>query len=277
LAAGIAHEINTPTQFVSDNTHFLGSAFPKLRDLLGRYRELLAACRAGQVSTELLDDLEATTRGAKLDYLLEQIPEALSDSLEGLGRVTRIVRAMKDFAHPGQQGLAAADLNKAIESTVTVARNEWKYVADVQFALEPDLPTVPCVLAELNQVILNIVVNAAHAIGDVVRDSGGKGTITISTRQDGNHVEIRIADTGTGIPAEHQARVFDHFFTTKEVGRGTGQGLSMARRVIVEKHRGTLTFETEAGRGTTFIIRLPIEPEADSVSESAGSLTEGRA
>jgi PAS domain S-box-containing protein len=269
LAAGIAHEINTPTQFVSDNARFLQTAFPKLADLLARYGELLSACRSGAVSAALLDELEAATKKAKLDYLLSQIPEALSDSLEGLERVTKIVRAMKDFAHPGQQSMAPADLNKAIESTVTVARNEWKYVADMQLELDPALPPVPCLLADFNQVILNIVVNAAHAIKDVVGDgSGGKGQITITTRQDGDQAEVRIRDTGTGIPEEHRDRIFDPFFTTKEVGKGTGQGLAIARQVIVEKHGGTLTFETEVGRGTTFIVRLPLQLDADAPNEA---------
>ncbi len=269
LAAGIAHEINTPTQFVSDNTRFLRNAFPKLEDLLTRYRQLLAACRAGEVPASLLEEIEAATSKAKLDYLLEQVPEALSDSLEGLERVTKIVRAMKDFSHPGQQGMCTADLNKAIESTITVARNEWKYVAEMVLDLDPSLPLVPCLVGDFNQVVLNLVVNAAHAIQDVIANgSASKGTITVSTRHTEHQIEVRIADTGTGIPETHRARVFDHFFTTKEVGKGTGQGLTIARQVIVEKHHGTLTFETETGRGTTFIIRLPIDAEPATTMET---------
>ncbi len=269
LAAGIAHEINTPTQFVNDNTRFLRNAFPKLADLLTRYRQLAEACRTGPVPREMLDDLDAAAKSAKLDYLLGQIPEALSDSLDGLERVTKIVRAMKDFAHPGQQSLSPADLNKAIESTVTVARNEWKYVADMQLDLDPELPPVPCLLSDFNQVVLNIVVNAAHAIKDAIGENGqSKGTITISTRRDGDHVEVRIRDTGTGIPEAYRAKVYDHFFTTKAVGKGTGQGLAIARSVIVEKHRGTLTFETEMGKGTTFIIRLPLEQPEQAPPET---------
>ena len=269
LAAGIAHEINTPTQFVSDNARFLQKAFPKLQDLLARYRQLLDACRAGPGPAELLDDLEGAIRKAKLYYLLEQIPEALNDSLEGLERVTRIVQAMKDFSHPGQQGMCAADLNKAIESTVTVARSEWKYVADMVLDLDPSLPLVQCMLGDFNQVILNIVVNAAHAIAEMVGDgSQGKGKITVATRHKDGQVEIRISDTGTGIPEEHRHKVFDHFFTTKKVGKGTGQGLTIARQVIVEKHKGSLTFETETGKGTTFIIQLPIEQGCNAVEET---------
>jgi len=269
LAAGIAHEINTPTQFVSDNTRFLQSTFPKLQDVLGTYGRLAEAGRAGPLSHELLDEVEATVKKAKLDYLLEQVPEAISDSLEGLERVARIVRAMKDFSHPGQEDMSATDLNKAIESTITVARNEWKYVAEMVMDFDPSLPPVPCVLGDFNQVILNIVVNAAHAIAGVVGDGGqGKGTITVSTHYHDNEAEIRISDTGTGIPEEHRSKVFDHFFTTKEVGRGTGQGLTIAHSVIAEKHGGTLTFDTEMGKGTTFIIRLPIKPESAAAEET---------
>lgn len=279
LAAGIAHEINTPTQFVSDNVRFLRSVFPKVRDVLDAARQVAEAAGADVAPGDPVARLQATVKAAKLDYLLEQIPEALSDSLEGLERTTKIVRAMKDFAHPGQQSMAPADLNKAIESTVTVARNEWKYVADMKLELDPSLPPVTCLLGDLNQVVLNLVVNAAHAIKDVVGDGGkGKGTITVSSAVVGDQVEIRVRDTGTGIAPEHREKIFNHFFTTKGVGKGTGQGLAIARRVIVEKHGGTLTFETETGRGTTFIIRLPIErPERapaekpdDALAHSAG-------
>ena len=170
---------------------------------------------------------------------------------------------MKEFSHPGSAEKAQADINKAIESTVTVARNEWKYVADVEMDFDPELPSVPCILGDFNQVILNMIVNAAHAIAGVIGDgSDGKGKIKISTRRDGDSADIRVSDTGTGIPKEAQSRVFDPFFTTKEVGKGTGQGLAIAHDVIVEKHGGSLTFETEEGKGTTFIVRLPFEASA---------------
>ena len=166
---------------------------------------------------------------------------------------------MKDFAHPGTKEKYFVDLNKAIESTITVARNEWKYVAEMQMNLDENLPHVPCLLGEFNQVILNMVINAAHAIGDVVGDgSHGKGKITVSTIQHKDWAEIRISDTGTGIPVEVQNKIFDPFFTTKEVGKGTGQGLAISHTVVVEKHKGRLNFETEAGKGTTFIIQLPL-------------------
>ena len=165
---------------------------------------------------------------------------------------------MKDFSHPGTNEKTSMDLNRSIESTLTVCRNEWKYVADLVTEFDPALPPVNCLPGEFNQVILNLIVNAAHAIADVVGDGGTKGAITVSTRLDGEWVEIRIRDSGTGIPEHARAKVFDPFFTTKGVGKGTGQGLAIAHNVIVEKHGGTIQFETELGKGTTFIIRLPL-------------------
>ncbi len=259
LAAGIAHEINTPTQFVGDNTRFLRDAFADLQALLVKYAALLDAARAARVTKDLVAEVERATRALELDYLSAEIPKAIQQSLEGVERVANIVRAMKDFSHPNADERQETDLNRAIENTVTVARNEWKYVADVQMELAPDLPRVVCLPGEINQVILNVLVNAAHAIADVVHGGEkGKGTITISTRHDGDWVEIRIRDTGTGIPEPIRARIFEPFFTTKEVGRGTGQGLAIAHQVVVEKHHGTITFETAVGQGTTFIIRLPL-------------------
>ncbi len=262
LAAGIAHEINTPTQYVGDNTRFLEEAFGDLDRLLEALERLLEEARAGGVRPETVAEAEAALEEADLEYLREEIPAAIAQSLEGIDRVTRIVAAMKEFSHPGRGEKVPTDLNKQIESTVTVSRNEWKYVAELETRLDPELPLVPCLAAELNQVFLNIIVNAAHAIRDVVGDgSQGKGKITVSSHRDGDWVEVRIADTGTGIPDHARAKVFDPFFTTKEVGKGTGQGLAIAHSVVVDKHGGTLTFETETGKGTTFIIRLPLNPD----------------
>ncbi len=259
LAAGIAHEINTPTQYIGDNTRFLKEAFEDLSFLLMGYTELLAASKAGPVSQELVARLETVLKDTDVEYLLDEIPKALQQSLEGIARVTKIVQAMKEFSHPGTEEKVAVDLNRAIESTLTVARNEWKYVAEVHTDFDPALPMVPCLPGDFNQAILNIILNAAHAIADVVgEDSKQKGMITVSTRQKDDWVEIRIADTGTGIPEAVRPRIFDPFFTTKEVGKGTGQGLAIAHSAIVDKHRGTIGFETETGKGTTFVIRLPL-------------------
>lgn len=196
-----------------------------------------------------------------MDYLSEEIPTAINQSLEGIERITEIVLAMKQFAHPDSGKMAATDINDAITNTITVARSEWKYVADVTTDLDSTMPMVPCLPGEFNQVILNLITNAAHAISDSLGDGGeAKGKITVTTRRDDDYAEIRLSDTGTGIPQEAQPRIFDPFFTTKQVGRGTGQGLAISYSVIVDKHNGTITFDTEVGKGTTFIIRLPLDP-----------------
>jgi PAS domain S-box-containing protein len=261
LAAGIAHEINTPTQYVGDNTRFLRDAFTDINQVMGKYAELYKAARAGEIKPELIDEVETKINSADLDFLTEEIPSAIQQSLDGVSRIAKIVQSMKDFAHPGTKEKSAADINKAIESTVTVARNEWKYVADLKTDFDSSLPPVPCMLGEFNQVILNMVTNASHAIINAFGEgTEHKGKIVITTTKVGNEwAEIRIADNGSGIPVEAQKRVFDPFFTTKEVGKGTGQGLAISHTVIVDQHNGKLYFETEPGQGTTFIIRLPLQ------------------
>jgi two-component system, NtrC family, sensor kinase len=259
LAAGIAHEINTPIQYVADNIRFITDSFDGLNGLLTQCRELADAVQKNNVPSEMLAAVESSCAKVDLKFLSEEIPKALQESLEGVTRVATIVRAMKEFSHPGRKEKMAIDLNHAIETTVIVARNEWKYIAELTTDLAPNLPLVPCLVHELNQAILNLIVNAAHAVGDVVQKSeGSKGNINISTRQDDSSVEIRISDTGTGIPENIRHRIFDPFFTTKDVGKGTGQGLAIARSTIVDKHGGQISFESTVGKGTTFIIRLPI-------------------
>lgn len=257
LAAGIAHEINTPIQFVGDNIRFLSDSFTDLLAVLDRHRELLMSAKSGNCSPDLIEACEAETQRADLDYVTEEIPQAIAQTAEGVERVTKIVRAMKDFAHPGSDERAPVNLNAAIESTVTVSRNEWKYIADLQTDLAPDLPPVPCLLSQFNQAILNMIVNAAHAIADTVKVTGQKGLITIASRRDGDDAEIRITDTGTGIPEEIRPKIFDPFFTTKEVGKGTGQGLAISRSIVADKHGGAIAVESEVGKGTIFIVRLP--------------------
>ncbi len=261
LAAGIAHEINTPTQYVSDNTRFVRDAFTDINVVLGKYGELLKAGREGEINADLISKIEEEIEQADLEYLINEVPKAIQQSLEGVSRIADIVQSMKDFAHPGSGDKKMADLNKAIESTITVARNEWKYVAEMETNFDCTLPPVPCLLGEFNQVILNMVINASHSITDVVGDaSQGKGKITVSTtRVNKDWAEIRISDTGTGISTEDKNHIFEPFFTTKEAGTGTGQGLAISHTVIVDKHQGKLNFETEAGKGTTFIIRLPLD------------------
>ena len=259
LAAGIAHEINTPIQYIGDNIRFIQESFAGLGGLLKDYQKLASAVESNTVTPAVLAAVESSSEKADIAYLCEEIPLAVQQSLEGVNHVANIVRAMKEFSHPSSKEKVAVDLNHAIETTITVARNEYKYVADVVTDLAPGLPPVPCLPGDFNQVILNLIVNAAHAIGDVVKNvEGSKGTIKISTRQDGSWAEIRVSDTGTGVPEQIRDRIFDPFFTTKEVGKGTGQGLAIARSTIVDKHSGQIFFESTVGKGTTFIIRLPL-------------------
>jgi PAS domain S-box-containing protein len=259
LAAGIAHEINTPIQYIGDNTGFMKESWRHLAGLLAAAQKLRSELTPGVVSQATIDSFDECSRSADVEYLSQDIPRAIDQTLEGVQRVARIVSAMKEFSHPGSQEKQAVDLNRAIETTITISHNEWKYVADVQTQLDPHLPLVPCLAGEINQVLLNLVVNAAHAIADVPRkEASCLGTITLSTRKDGDWVEIRVADTGTGIPEHIRDKVFDPFFTTKEVGKGTGQGLTLAHAVIVKRHGGSIWLDSEVGKGTTFFVRLPI-------------------
>ena len=270
LAAGIAHELNTPIQFVGDNVRFLSDSFADLHATLTRYREILAAAKSGRrLPSELVETCEAELQRIDLDFLSDETPKAFAQTAEGINRVATIVRAMKEFAHPGSHEKAMVDLNKAIESTVVVARNEWKYVAELQTNLDSSLPPVLCLVGEFNQVVLNLIINATHAIADTVKGTGKKGTITISTTHTDDSVEIRIADTGGGIPEAIRHKIFDLFFTTKGVGKGTGQGLAIARSVVVDKHGGTIRMESDVGKGTTFIIRLPLSVPDDKAVEKA--------
>jgi len=260
LAAGIAHEINTPIQFVGDNTNFLSDSFKSLLSLVETYANLWQKARAGVNIAELDTERVTAKEEADFDYLKEEVPLAIEQTLEGVQRVTKIVRAMKDFAHSDQGEKSVSDINDMLLTCLTVSRNELKYVADVETDLCQELPELECYRDDLNQVFLNLLVNAAHTIKDVVGDaSAGKGIITVSTERDNDSVIIKISDTGKGIPQSIQDRVFDPFFSTKDVGKGSGQGLAIARKIIVDKHQGSLNFETEEGKGTTFIIRLPVK------------------
>jgi len=262
LAAGIAHEINTPMQFVSDNLRFVSQSVTPLTSVLQLIPELVDCSRNGVVPADLAARLELATHGVDVAFLADELPAALGEMQEGVNRVTTIVRAMKDFSHPGNQGRQSADLNKAIATTVSVARNEYKYHADVELDFG-DIPLADCYVADLNQVFLNLLVNAAHAIKDVIGDGSGRGTIRISTRLDGDMIEIRVADSGAGIPEHVRSKIFDQFFTTKGVGKGTGLGLAIARAVVIDKHKGSIRFESEMGKGTTFIVRIPVSAQPD--------------
>jgi len=261
LAAGIAHEINTPTQFVSDNARFLQEAFEDIGQLIEAHNHLVETAEKGSVPLEQITKAKELAEEIDLDYLLEEIPKAIGQSMDGLRRISKIVRAMKEFSHPGTEEKSPIDINVAIQSTIDVSRNEWKYHAEMVTDLAPDLPPVPCIPGEFNQVILNAIVNAAHAIADAAGDNPEeRGTITLGTCQEGDWAKITISDTGTGIPEKIRAKIFDPFFTTKEVGKGTGQGLAIVYSAVVDKHGGTIDVESEMGKGTTFIIRLPLHP-----------------
>ena len=259
LAAGIAHEINTPIQFIGDNARFLKDEFATVLKVVEECTTVVSLLSVNETTAPHLSHLKEVMEEGDFEFLQEEIPRALQQSLDGVARVATIVRAMKEFSHPGASEKQAIDLNKALESTLIVSTNEWKYVADIETHFDPSLPLVPCLPGELNQVILNLLVNAAHAIADVVKSGAStKGKIRLSTKRSGDAIEIHIQDSGTGIPDEIAANVFDPFFTTKEVGKGTGQGLSIARNIIVDKHGGTIRFESEVGKGTTFFITLPL-------------------
>jgi len=262
LAAGVAHEINTPTQFVGDNTRFIKETFEQLAPALVQVRRMVDAILDGEDCADAASGLRRTFEEIELDYILEEFPEAIDQSIEGIQRVSTIVKAMKEFSHAGATEMALADVNRALESTVNVASHEWKYVADVEKDLADDLPLVYCNAGEISQVLLNMIVNAAHALREKHGERAGeKGVIRVSTRAVGDVAEVRVADTGVGIPEAIRQRIFDPFFTTKGVGEGTGQGLSMAHRVVVQEHGGTITVESEEGAGTTFVIRLPLGVE----------------
>jgi PAS domain S-box-containing protein len=271
LAAGIAHEINTPIQYVGDNTRFLKEAFDDLNHVLNSYDKLRKAIRCGEDIRNILDEIEEVQEEISLDYLVEEIPKAIAQTLEGVERVSGIVRSMKEFSHPGTESRTTLDLNRALSNTLTITRNEWKYVADVETDFDPMLPPVPCHPGEINQVFLNIIVNSAHAIREGLGgDQKKKGRIRVETKRNGSWVEVRISDTGPGIPQDIRDRIFDPFFTTKDVGVGAGQGLAIAYDVVTNKHKGSITFESEPGRGTTFIVRLPIDGAEDLEPQEAG-------
>lgn len=272
LAAGIAHEINTPIQFIDHNTHFITESVNELLSLVTRCRSL-----AGSDESQNPADLELLRKALSdfdVSYYVEQIPEAIKENLDGIGRVSTIVTAMKEFSHSGDQNKdkVRTDLNKGVQNAAILARNEIKYVADIEYNLGNNLPMVTCFADEINQVFLNVLVNAAHAISEkVCTTTGERGTITVSTRTVEDAVEVSITDTGAGIPEEIQDRIFEPFFTTKDVGKGTGMGLSLVHDVIVSKHGGRLTFETDPGVGTSFIMVIPVE---EQTGESDGTQTD---
>ncbi len=259
LAAGIAHEINTPIQFIGDNTRFIKEAFSDIAKLVEIKDQLIEKFNQGEKPTGLMAEAEEMAEEIDYTYLRDEIPKAINQSLEGIERVADIVRAMKEFSHPGIEEKTLTDINSAIESTITVSRNEWKYYAEMKLNLDPSLPMVPCLPGDFNQAILNIVVNAAQAIRDKTdKDEKNKGVITITTSKSGPWAKIEISDTGIGMSDEIRHCVFDPFFTTKGVGKGTGQGLAITYSAVVDKHGGTIDVKSRVGEGSTFTLCLPL-------------------
>ncbi len=256
MAAGITHEINTPVHYVGENLRFIEESISDMQKLFLK----LLDCSGKPITNDDWPEINSLIESIDLEFVQEEISNAVRESLKGISQVANIVKSVKEFAHPGEPAMELTNLNEAIESTILLSANECKYVADVSSDLCPDLPLVPCIGGKLNQVFLNLIVNAAHAIGDNLRDkkSGNKGQIEVKTHSKGDYVEVEISDTGPGIPDEIHGKLFEPFFTTKEAGRGTGQGLAIAKKIVEQDHHGELSFETQLGKGTRFLIRLPV-------------------
>ncbi len=269
LAGGIAHEINTPIQYVGDNIQFLNDSFEDFKSLLDSYAELREAARTVPPLQKLVEVSASLANAIDLDFLEAEIPKAITEAKEGVSRVSEIVQAIKEFSHPGQKEKSEINLNQAIETTSVISRNQWKYIANLQMDFDPSLPPVPCHPGEINQVILNLLVNAADALAET-KTEDNPGLITIETRQDGDWAEVRIKDNGLGVPAHIQERIFDPFFTTKDPGKGTGQGLAICHSIIVKKHGGSLHLDPLYQEGACFVIRLPLQSrDAPSAESSA--------
>jgi len=266
LAAGIAHEINTPAQFISDNLSFLIDSVGEIFELVDEISKLVS----DDSEIEELAEINQLIEDADVEYLTEEVPSALQQSAEGIQRVATIVKAMKDYSHPGEN-MDFADVNSAIQSTITVSRGEWKYLAELETNFDENLPLVQCVVSDVNQIVLNMVVNSAHAIADKFAGEQDKtGLIKVATQAADEHIVITISDNGNGMPEHVKEKIFDHFFTTKGVGKGTGQGLSIAHKLVTQKHHGSIAVDSVEGEGTTFTIKLPLkqaEKETDTDAE----------
>ena len=270
MASGIAHEINTPIQFIGDNLQFINDSFASIDDLLQRYAALHQAAVAGKALDAEVAAVAEALKDAEVDFLREELPGAIEQSLSGIQQVARIASAMKTFARRGTSEKEMADINQAIDMTAAICRNEWKYDADLELSLDPALPNVACHIGELSQVWLNVIVNAAHAIK--ARADRSRGLIGIETSKRDGMVEVTVSDNGTGIPDDVRERVFEPFFSTKAAGEGSGQGLAICRAIVTERHGGDITLWSEVGTGTRFTIRLPIAPETSPIASREEAL-----
>jgi|GEM_PF-3511959 len=262
LSAGIAHEINSPVQYIGDNVEFLRDSILTLFQLVEEYAQFLETNSDISEIDRFIKTAGELEEQLDIAFLKTEAPTAAAQTMEGVAQVRRIVSSMKTFSHPGQDFPLPADLNSIIEGAITIAANEWKYIAELETNLAEGLPTISCYAGELGQVITNLTINAAHAIEETA-NTNEKGIIRISTLETDSGIEIRVADTGAGIPDSIKDQIFDPFFTTKTVGKGTGQGLSIAYSVI-KKHQGSIGVESEEGVGTTFILTLPLHPAPES-------------
>lgn len=262
LSAGIAHEINTPSQYINDNLKFLEQAMVNITPILSICKKLKSNNISAKDEGECEQQIINLIKNVDLEFLMKEIPSAIAQSKSGIDHVQSIVNAMKDYSYKQSKEIRNEDINHTIESAIAISRNLWKYVADIKTEFDPTLQTIKCIRGEIGQVILNLIINAAHAIEDkkkvVPIEDNFKGKIVISTKRTDKWAEIRIADNANGIPKNIEKKVFRPFFTTKDVGKGTGQGLALSYSIIINNHNGLLTFDTEIGVGTTFLIQVPI-------------------
>ena len=257
MAGGVAHEINTPIQYIGDNINYLRNGMDDVLSILRVYQEFAKHVLVDGDAASVLERIRKLESEADLDFLIDEIPESISQASEGLARVSTIVQAVKQFAHPGSQERQEFDANQAIESTIEVARGQWKYITELKTHFGDNLPKLDGHLGEFNQIILNLIVNAAQAIEESGR--GNEGLIQIRTRSVDHNLVVDVNDNGCGIPKSIQDRVFEPFFTTKDVGKGTGQGLALCYRIVTQSFNGTIELTSEEGQGTTFSLGFPIE------------------
>ncbi|URK17087.1 ATP-binding protein [Thalassospira sp. GO-4] len=257
LAGGIAHEINTPSQYIRDNLKFLNDSYGALSRVLGLSLQTLWKNRAF-LPDNTFEEFAKQLRNSDMEFLLEEIPHATQQSLDGINQVARIVLSMKEFSHPGGAEKTTTDINRVLSNVIVISRNEWKHYADVVEKFDPEIPHIPCYINEVNQVFLNLIVNAVQAIQEAGRKPS-EGEIVVKTTSLDDSILISISDNGTGIDKENRSKIFNPFFTTKEVGKGTGQGLSITHDIVTVRHGGRIWFETQVGKGTTFHVLLPGE------------------
>lgn len=262
LTAGIAHEINTPIQFIGDNLQFLSDGFKDLLSLLGEYEKLRDDAVENSISHIQHEQIVSAKKETDIEFISKEIPKAIEQSIDGIKRVSAMISAMRDFSHIDERRFAPANLNKAVRTTIVILRNEIKYVADVEIELDENLPSIMCCIDDMQQVFLNLVINAAHSIEEKLEEDGQRGLIKISSKQEDQYAVFTINDTGKGISPEIREKIFEPFFTTKARGKGTGQGLSIVHSALIEKHKGKLELESTEGVGTTFTIYIPIEGDS---------------